>query len=102
MHELKLVKSIQTLLSRQIQKELLPEFWLVTITKIRISKDFSYADIYVSAIPTNTNVVDFLKSKVWHYQKSINCACKRKVVPKIRFHYDETWEFVSSIDKLID
>ncbi len=100
MQELKLIKTIQTILSKQIQKELLPEFWLVTITKIKVTKDFSHANVYISSIPTNKSVLDFLKSKAGHYQKQVNVSLKRKVVPKIRFLYDETWEFVTSIDNL--
>ena len=100
MQELKIAKTIHAILSKAFQKDVLPEFWLVTIVEVKVSKDFSYADVFISNIPKNVNVIDFLKSKIWNYQRLINGNLQRKVVPKIRFHYDSTWEFVSSIDTI--
>ena len=62
---------------------------MVTITKVEVTRDFSYADIYVSAYPQNENIIKYLSSRISYYQSILNKRLKRKVVPMIRFHYDK-------------
>jgi len=100
MRELSLQKVINKVLSEAFQKEMLPEFWFTTITWVRVSRDFSYADVFISNYPINESVIDFLNSKIWHFQWMVNKALQRKVVPKIRFGFDKNWAFLDKIDKI--
>ena len=93
-------KVIYLILSEEFKREILPDFWLVTITWIRVSSDKSYWDIYVSNMPENKNLIDFLNSKIWHFQQSINKKIQKRKVPKLRFNFDDSWEFAASLENL--
>lgn len=100
MREISLQKVIYNLLSREFQKEILPEFWIVSITRIKVSSDFSYADVYISNIPLDEKVLDYINSRIWYFQSAINKNLERRKIPRLRFHFDKTWELMIKLEEI--
>lgn len=73
-------------------QELTTDFWIVTITQVKMSSDLSYLDIYVSALRQK----ELLTKSLAIHAHDIHRMLGRKIefikVPKIRFKYDDTWE----------
>lgn len=96
-------KSISELLYR-LKKEI--NFSEETIiTKIDLSKDLSIVKIYLFSIDGETNIKDFI-SKIIPYIPSLRFSLSSMVsfrrTPKIRFLFDNKYEKILKIEKLID
>jgi ribosome-binding factor A len=105
----------QKKVSRLIQKEMADIFLkrgneiahgkLVSITKVRVSPDLSFAKIYISVFPA-TNQEDVLKT-VQDYGPKIRYDLGQKVrsqlriVPEIAFHIDDSLDYIDNIDRLL-
>jgi ribosome-binding factor A len=66
-------------------------FWLITVTWVKISSDLSYLDIYVSAL-LNWDILPKTLAKhnreiQWRFNRALNI----RKLPKIRFRYDDRW-----------
>ena len=101
--------------SRLIQKELADiilkrgnEFAhgkLVSITRVRVSPDLSFAKVYISIFPaTNQNAI--LKAIEEHSSKIRFNLCQKvrsqlRIVPDIAFHIDDSLDYIDKIDKLL-
>jgi ribosome-binding factor A len=105
----------QKKVSRLIQKELADIFLkkgnefahgkLVSITRVRVSPDFSFAKIYVSIFPA-TNQEDILHSIEEHSSKirfdlGQKVRSQLRIVPEIAFHIDDSLDYIDKIDKLL-
>ena len=77
---------------------------LVTVTRVRISKDLKYAKIYLSFIG-NKIPAEVCIEKISFRNKQIRMGLSQKLhlrfMPEITFYYDDTIEYASKIDKLI-
>ena len=77
---------------------------LVTVTRVRISKDLKNAKIYLSFIG-NKEPSDVCLEKVKNRKKQIRMHLGAKVhlrfVPELDFYFDDTIEYASRIDELI-
>ncbi len=82
-------------------QELTVNFWIVTITEVKISHDLSYMDISISSLKQS----DMLTKKLAEYAPMIQRMLGKKIefikVPKIRFRYDDTGETSFEIYKTI-
>ena len=97
-------RDLALLLQREIKD---PRVGMVTINSVNVSKDLSYADVYVTfmAVDEDANVEEglqvldhaggFLRSML---AKSIQL----RTIPKLRFHYDHTIVDGPRMLKLID
>ena len=93
---------MQRLLAPSLQKVVDHEhFGLVTVTRVLVTKDFDYADVYVSAIFNSDDLRDVLRAHVWEVQQELNKKIERYRVPKIRFFVDTTGEYVQRIEQKI-
>jgi ribosome-binding factor A len=105
----------QKKVSRLIQKELADIFLkrgnefghgkLVSITRVRISPDLSFAKVYISIFPA-TNQEDVLKSLQEHTSKirfdlGHKVRTQLRIVPDIAFHIDDSLDYIDKIDKLL-
>lgn len=84
-----------------------PRVGMVSISEVKVAKDLSVADVYVSSIAADTpdkrqalervlnNAAGFLRSEI--AQQST-----MRVTPKLRFHFDEIWQRAGELDELID
>lgn len=91
----KLEKSIQKIISTTINPityELINDFWLITINKIKLSPDLSYIDIFVSSLKNKEILCKKLKNYTFLLKQTLNKNIILRKMPIIRFRYDETLE----------
>ena len=105
----------QKKVSRLIQKEVADIFLkkgnefahgkLVSITRVRVSPDLSFAKIYISIFPA-TDQNDVLHSIQEHGSKirfdlGQKVRSQLRIVPDIAFHIDDSLDYIDKIDKLL-
>ncbi|NOS67081.1 MAG: ribosome-binding factor A [Candidatus Peribacteraceae bacterium] len=83
-----------------ILRECPRECGIVTITKIDVSPDLSYATIYISALMKPKAALEFLESRQRELQKLMGNLQTHKT-PHIRFRLDTTAEEGSRMEKLL-
>jgi ribosome-binding factor A len=79
----------------------------LSITKVDVSKDLSYADVYVSEI-RGKNVergTEGLQSAAGFIQSQLGLSMHIRKIPKLRFHADtsigESFDLIKKIDELV-
>ncbi len=78
---------------------------IVTVTKVRVSPDLSYAKVYLSVFPFNKS--DIIMEKMQNASKQIRLHLGKKVktqlriVPELAFFLDDTMEYIENIDNLL-
>jgi ribosome-binding factor A len=105
----------QKKVSRLIQKELAEIFIrrgnelshgnLVSITKVRISPDLSFAKVYVSIFPAK-NQEEVLKAiqeqnSRLRYDLGQKVRSQLRIVPDIAYLIDDSLEYIDKIDRLL-
>jgi ribosome-binding factor A len=105
----------QKKVSRLIQKELADIFLrkgnefahgkLVSITKVRVSPDLSFAKVYLSIFPA-TNQEEILHAIQDHstkirFELGQKVRSQLRIVPDIAFHIDDSLDYIDKIDKLL-
>lgn len=73
---------------------------MVTITEIEVSKDLAYAKVYYSClIPADVEYIKraFQKSKGL-FRSSIASSLKLRVVPELKFIYDDSLEYGAKME----
>ena len=106
----------QKKVSRLIQKEVAEIFLkkgpeiapgkLVSITRVRVSPDLSFAKIYISIFPTADK--DKILQSIQDHASKIRFELGNKVrtqlriVPDIVFHIDDSLDYIDKIDKLLN
>jgi ribosome-binding factor A len=90
---------IQRDLARLIQRELKdPRLGMVTISHVRVSKDFGYADVYFTVLAlgdqTEAEAIEssqaVLKNAAGFLRTELSRGLKLRVMPQLRFHFDAT------------
>lgn len=80
-------------------------FWIITITWIKISTDLSYLDIYVSSLQNWEILTKTLAKHNNEVQKRLNKLLNIRKLPKIRYRYDNSWakwqEICQTINKIV-
>jgi ribosome-binding factor A len=76
---------------------------LLTITRVEISPDVQYADIYITTIPKDAteHALRQLTHHVVSIQQTLNKRLRMRPVPKIRFLIDEGEQEAAQIDEII-
>ena len=105
----------QKKVSRLIQKEIADIFLrkgseyapakLISITKVRVSPDLSFARIYLSIFPS-TNINDVLQNVQDHSTRSRfdlghKVRTQLRIVPDIAFFIDDSLDYIEKIDRLL-
>jgi len=105
----------QKKVARLIQKEVAEIFLrkgneyapgkMVSITKVRVSPDLSYAKIYISVFPS-ANHEEVLNSITGHAHKirfdlGHKVKSQLRIVPEIAFFIDDSLDYIEKIDKLL-
>jgi len=105
----------QKKVSRLIQKEIADIFLrkgnefahgkLISITKVRVSPDLSFARIYLSIFPS-TNNEDILKiiqdnSAKIRFDLGHKVRSQLRIVPDIAFYIDDSLDYIEKIDRLL-
>ena len=85
-------------------KEIEEDFWIINITWVKLSSDTSYLDIYVSAFKNQDKLTKTLSDYAHPIQRFLNKKLSLRVIPRVRFRYDEQWEIaqetITAINKL--
>ncbi len=105
----------QKKVSRLIQKEVADIFLrkgseyapgkLISITKVRISPDLSFAKIYLSIFPSSNNghvlqVVQNHAPKI-RFDLGHKVRSQLRIVPDIAFYIDDSLDYIENIDRLL-
>jgi ribosome-binding factor A len=79
----------------------------LSITKVNVSKDLSYADVHVSDIrgKTTEKEIEGLQSAAGFIQAQLGAAMHIRKIPRLRFHADtsvgESFELIKKIEELV-
>jgi len=79
----------------------------LSITKVDVSKDISYADVYVSDIrgQITEREIEGLKSAAGFIQSQLGESMRIRKTPHLRFHADtsigESFDLIKKIDELV-
>jgi ribosome-binding factor A len=94
-------EELSEMLIRQVQD---PRLEGVTITGVRVDRELTFADIYISAIEGSQRA-DEVISGFEHASGFLRSELARKVelrtFPRLRFHWDPTLEKAEHIEKLL-
>ncbi|GGX44823.1 30S ribosome-binding factor RbfA [Saccharospirillum salsuginis] len=108
----RIADQIQRDLSVLIQQEVKdPRLGMVTINAVKVSRDLSYADVYFTCMVFGDDAdaeqarreQEKLLNKASGFLRSMLAqALKLRVMPQLRFHYDEVIESGARLSGLID
>ncbi len=97
-------KDLAVLLQRELKD---PRVGMVTVSSVSVSKDFSYADVYVSFMDKNSaeeaeKAVEILEKAAGFLRTQLAKGIKLRVMPRLRFHFDATLLEGPRLSALID
>ncbi|MBR3961010.1 MAG: 30S ribosome-binding factor RbfA [Clostridia bacterium] len=78
---------------------------LLSIVKVDVSGDLSYATVYVSAIEGMEKTVESvkaLKGASGYLRRELGARCKMRKVPELRFIADDSINISANISKIIE
>ena len=95
---------IARIMQTQMRDPRVGEF--VSVSDVRVSKDLSYAEIYVSSLDADTpekrtELIEVLNSAAGFFRSELAKRHKMRTTPRPRFHYDELLESGPRLEKLI-
>ncbi len=107
----RIADQIQREMAELIQREIKdPRLGMTTVNDVRVSKDLSYADVYVTVLNT-ANIddetaaeasVEVLRNAAGFLRGELGHRIKLRVMPHLRFHYDRTLVQGRRLSTLID
>lgn len=95
---------VALILQRQMRD---PRVGMVSVNEVRVSRDLSYADIYVSTLDASDpkdreNLIATLNGAAGWVRTELAHRHSMRTTPKPRFHYDEAAERGPRLEKLIE
>jgi ribosome-binding factor A len=106
--DLRIADFIRDELAAIIQREMRdPRVGMVSVNDARVSKDLSWADVYVSSFETQTEqdrvaLIEVLNKASGYFRSELAKRHSMRTTPKIRFHYDEVVETGPKMEALIE
>lgn len=84
-----------------------PRVSMVTVSDVRVSRDLSVADVYVSSLQAETDadkaaLVAALDGAAGFLRSAVAKQASMRTTPRLRFHYDVLIEDGLRMDRLID
>jgi ribosome-binding factor A len=76
----------------------------ISITEVKVDRELSYADIYVSAvegISRSKEILEGLESASGFIRKTLSDRIELRAFPRLRFHWDITPERADRIEQLL-
>ena len=76
----------------------------ITITEVKVDRELSYAEIYVSAvegISRSKEILQGLESANGFIRKTLSDRIELRAFPRLRFHWDVTPERADRIEQLL-
>ena len=95
---------VSRILQREMRDPRVGSF--VSVNDVKVSKDLSYAEIYVSSMQANdakaqAELVDVLNRAAGFYRTQLSTRHSMRTTPKPRFHYDDLVERGPRLEQLI-
>ena len=81
-----------------------PRVGLVTVTAVEVSRDLAYAKVFVSSIGeagSRAELMAALQHASGFLRHEVGQAMRLRIVPELRFQYDETLERAARLEALI-
>ena len=84
-----------------------PRVGMVSVNEVKVSKDLSYADVYVTSLDAGTaqdkeELVGVLNKAGGFFRSELSKRHSMRTTPRLRFHYDEAAERGLRMEALID
>lgn len=84
-----------------------PRLGMVTVSEVSLSRDLSYADVYVSFLNLDSEenikqAISILQQASGFLRKRLSEKITMRTSPQLRFHYDKTITHGRYISNLID
>jgi len=82
-----------------------PRLLGVSVTDVTVDRELSYANIYVSAIEgseRSQEILEGLESAQGFIRRELTQRVELRTFPRLRFHWDPTFERADHIEKLFD
>lgn len=100
-------RDLAMLLQREIKD---PRLGMVTISYVKVSKDLGYSDIYLTVLPLGdqdesevvSQSIAVLNSAAGFLRKELSRGIKLRVMPQLRFHFDESVDRGRRLHSLIE
>ncbi|WP_409523760.1 30S ribosome-binding factor RbfA [Nitrincola sp. MINF-07-Sa-05] len=100
-------RDLAMLLQREIKD---PRLGMVTISYVKVSKDLGYSDIYLTVLPLGdqdesevvSESVAVLNNAAGFLRKELSRSIKLRVMPQLRFHFDESVDRGRRLHSLIE
>jgi ribosome-binding factor A len=76
----------------------------ISITDVRVDRELGYADIYISALEGQDRwkeILEGLEHAQGYLRRSLAQRIELRVFPRLRFHWDPTFERAERIERLI-
>ncbi|MCK4743352.1 MAG: 30S ribosome-binding factor RbfA [Sulfuriflexus sp.] len=97
---------IQRELARLIQRDMSdPRLELLSVSAVEVTRDLAYATVYVSSLTEKTShkeILSVLAKANGFLRRELGKAMRLRIVPELKFKYDESIEKGMSMAKLID
>jgi len=91
-----------------IQREMRdPRIGMVSVNEVKVSKDLSWAEVYVSSHETKTDeerseLISVLNKAAGYFRSELAKRHSMRTTPKPRFHYDVVIERGPALESLIE
>jgi ribosome-binding factor A len=99
---------IRDQLASIIQREMRdPRVGMVNVNEVRVSRDLSYADVYVSSLDAGTEearrqLIEVLNKAAGFFRSELAKRHSMRTTPKLRIHYDRLMEEGPRLEALIE
>lgn len=101
----RVAEQLQRELAELIRREVKdPRAGLVTVTAVEVSKDLAYAKVFVSSLGGTlapAELIGTLQHAAGYYRHELGQALRLRILPELRFHYDQTEERAAALEALI-
>jgi ribosome-binding factor A len=99
-------EQIQQVLAQLIQREVKdPRVGMVTVTGVKVSKDFEHARVFISVLGDAEKIsstLDGLKHAAGFLRTELSHQLKLRSTPKLLFEYDSSLQEGNRLSSLID
>ncbi|MEQ8861609.1 MAG: 30S ribosome-binding factor RbfA [Pseudomonadales bacterium] len=105
--DLRVADFIRDELAAIIQREMRdPRVGMVNVNEVKVSRDLSYADVYVSSLDADTDaardeLIEVLNKAAGFFRSELAKRHRMRTTPRLRLHYDRLMEEGPKLEALI-
>jgi ribosome-binding factor A len=93
-------REVAVLVHEDVRAQLLPE---VSVSDVEVSRDLAVAKVFVTALKPDEAkpALAILKEEAKRYRQALSKVLSLRMVPELRFHYDDSVDRGERIDQLL-